>query len=106
MNQNKSGDASERPFDLIVMPVTTKDKKLNTLPKKNDVLLVTYGYDKHLWYVRKRFGDFILIGSRGWLASNFLVWQVSDLQEHDAHIVGRCVCVWPFRFFRLLGHNK
>lgn len=78
---------------------------MDTLPEKNDVLLVEYGFDRRLWYVHDRCGDFVRIGPKNWLVSCFMWWGLEELHAHGATVVGRCVRIWPFRFFRLKRHN-
>jgi len=74
---------------------------IKNLPKKNDVLLVTYGHSTYLWYVHHRCGDHVCIGPKTWLVASFLWWDIEELQKHKAQVVGRCIRIWPFRFFRL-----
>lgn len=78
---------------------------MDKLPEQNDVLLVEYGFDRRLWYVHDRCGDFVRIGPKGWLVSCFLWWGIEELRAHRAVVVGRCIRIWPFRLFRLKRHN-
>lgn len=79
---------------------------MDVMPLKNDVMIVEYGFDRNLWYVHERCGDFVLIGPKTWMTSHFLWWRIDELNQHKAVIVGRCIRLWPFRFFKLNRHNK
>lgn len=75
-------------------------EKLTTLPNKNDVLIVDFAMDKCIWYVHSVIGNHVLIGPRNWQVMNFNLWSLKDLNNHNASIVGRCIRIWPFRFFK------
>ena len=78
---------------------------MDVMPLKNDVMIVEYGFDRKLWYVHERVGDFVLVGPKTWSVSCFIWWSLGELNQHNATVVGRCIRLWPFRFFKLKRHN-
>lgn len=74
---------------------------MKELPKKNDVLLIKFGYGYVLWYVHCRTKNRVLAGCKGWDIDRFLWCNLRELNTRNAEKVGRCIRIWPFKFFIL-----